>query len=310
MSISDAQLGRVVAHAMPGARLQAARPLGERTLLLALSGERRVVLRLAGPADAGAGDPLAAELAALGALRAEIDLPLPELLAHDLAGEAGTRYLLLSFLDGLPLPELVGDLGEEARYGLGRELGALAARVHGYTARAYGALDPAVPLDVGREPDDEAGDEDLRYAHARLDAAIAAARTAGELDSAGASRLVAWADEIAATGQPPCLTHGDLRPERVLLRRRERGWTIGGLVGWGFAQAWRPAWDHVAVMEHFAGPACFGLRVGYGSYYDESTERRYDQLREFALLPYRLVLYLEAGRADLALALLGEGELL
>jgi hypothetical protein len=42
--------------------------------------------------------------------------------------------------------------------------------------------------------------------------------------------------------------------------------------------------------------------------YDATTERRYDQVREFALTPYRLVLFLEAGRADLALALLQNPE--
>ena len=57
-----------------------------------------------------------------------------------------------------------------------------------------------------------------------------------------------------------------------------------------------------------ADNAYFSLRVGYGNAYDETTERRYDQLREFALRPYRLVLFLEAGRADLALALMQADE--
>jgi aminoglycoside phosphotransferase (APT) family kinase protein len=315
MNLSDAQLARLVAHAVPGARLAGAEPLGGRTLRLDFHGARPAVLRLAAPPDPGAGDPLAAELAALTALRAEIDLPVPELLAHDLRGDAGAPYLLTSYLEGMSLVEAIPATSEDHRYELGRALGALAARAHAYSAAAYGALDPAAPPEVRPElaardegePLADAGDEDVRYLLARLDAAAAAARAAGELDAAGEDQLRAWARaNVAPTGRPAALVHGDLRPERVLVRRRERRWALAGLAGWGFAQAWRPAWDHAALMEHFAGPDYFGLRVGYGNAYDETTERRYDQLREFALRPFRMVLFLEAGRPDLALPLAQE----
>lgn len=306
MQLTDTQLSAIIAHAMPGARLREAAAIGERTLALSL-GDRRAVLRLAGPPDPWAGDPLAAEAAVLTALRGEIDLPLPELLAHDDGAAAGAPYLLCSALDGIPLPDVIGELSEDQRYALGRELGALLARVHGYTTPAYGALSPASPpRPPSGDPDADHGDTDLRYLTARLDAAIADAQAAGDLDKAGADRLRDWgAGNLAGTGRPASLAHGDLRPERVLLRRRDRAWRVGGLTGWGFALAWRPAWDHVALLEHFAGPSYFSLRVGYGNAYDEHTERRYDQLREFALLPYRLILFLEAGRADLALGLVG-----
>lgn len=313
--ITDAQLDRIVARAMPGARLLGAEPLGERSLRLELGGARPAVLRLGGPPDPGAGDPLIAEAVALRALRAEIDLPLPELLAHDLEGADGAPYLLTSYIEGVSLPEALPALDEDQRYAVGRALGGALARVHTYVAAAYGALDPAAPPAPEREPPagraealDEADDADVRYLRARLDAAIAAAAEAGELDAAAAARVGAWvAGNLAGTGRPACLVHGDLRPSRLLLRRRGRGWALAGLTGWGFAMAWRPAWDHVGVMEHFAGDDYFGLRVGYGNAYDATTERRYDQLREFALAPFRLALFLEACRPDLALALIREG---
>jgi aminoglycoside phosphotransferase (APT) family kinase protein len=314
MQLPDAQLARIVAHAMPGARLLGAEPLGERTLLLELREGRRAVLRLGAPADPGAGDPLRAELAALTALQGEIDLPLPAVLAHDLAGDAGAPYLLTSYLEGMSLVEAIGAMAEEQRYEVGQALGAALARIHGYAARAYGALDPADPpaippdaavaRDDAGEPLTDAGDEDVRYLLARLDASVQTAREAGELDAEGEQRIAAWAREhVAPTGRPAALVHGGLQPDRILVRRRERRWVLGGLAGWGFAQAWRPAWDHAAVQEQFAGADYFGLRVGYGNAYDETTERRYDQLREFALRPYRMALFLEAGRPDLALAL-------
>jgi aminoglycoside phosphotransferase (APT) family kinase protein len=299
----------ILAHAMPGARLGDAVSLGDRTLLLSLGERRRVVLRLGAEADAWAGDPLAAEAAALTALRAEIDLAVPELLAYDDGAGMGQPYLLCSHLEGVPLPDALGEIDEEARYVLGRELGAIMARVHGYAAASYGPLSPANPPSPRRAPAKageitESRSDDVDYLAARVEHGLAAALAAGELDGAAAEGLRAWmSTNLAGSGQAACLVHGDLRPERVLLRRRERAWRVAGLVGWGFAQGWRPGWDHAGLMEHFAGPDHFGLRVGYGNAYDESTERRYDQLREFALLPFRLALFLEAGRADLALGL-------
>jgi len=318
MTLSDAQLGRIVAHALPGARLVEAEPMGGRTLRLELRGRRPAVLRLAAPADRWAGDPLAAEAAALIAMRAEIDLPLPELLAHDLDGAAGAPFLLLSYLEGTSLVEALPALGHEQRYELGRALGAVMARVHAYAAAAYGPLDPAAPPalpdEEPRGPADEedetglvpASGADVAYLRRRILDGVDAALAARELDPAGAERIATWLEgNLAGTGRPAALVNGDLRPERVLVRRRERGWSIAGLSGWGFAQAWRPAWDHAALAEQFAGDDYFDLRVGYGNAYDATTERRYDQTREFALVPFRLALFLEAGRPGLGLGLVG-----
>jgi hypothetical protein len=207
-------------------------------------------------------------------------------------------------------------MSPEGRYELGRALGALLARVHQYVATGYGPLDSAAPLELGHDApgppgDDEVGlvevaSADAAYLRRRLLGDVDAALAAGELLAADAARLSAWAaGNLAGTGRPAALVHGDLRPERVLVRRRERGWSIAGLTGWGFAQAWRPAWDHAGLAEHFAGEDYFDLRVGYGNAYDETTERRYDQTREFALAPFRVALFLEAGRPDLALGLVG-----
>jgi aminoglycoside phosphotransferase (APT) family kinase protein len=300
--ITNAELHTLLATALPGARLATTRVLGDRTVLLEFADRHRLVLRLPAPPDPQSGDLLAAEALALQALRPEIDLPIPEVRTY-----SPGAYLLMHYREGVPLPEIAPELSEEQRYVLGGELGALLARIHAYTAPAYGPLSPAQPpvQPSRRDPIVQPSQRDgSAYAHARLTQAIAAALEAGEIEAAGADALHAWlAGNLAGAGQPACLVHGDLRPERVLVRRTNRGWAVAGLVGWGFAQAWRPGWDHVALLEHFAGPVYFSLRVGYGNAYEAAVERAADQLREFALLPYRLALYLEAGRADLALGL-------
>ncbi len=308
--ISDLQLERLLTQAMPGARIAAAELLGERTVRLDLRTGRPLVLRLAGPEDVGAGDPLAAEALALQALQAEIDLPLPAVLASDFEGVNGRPYLLTSYLEGMTLNEALPAMLEEQRYGIGRELGSLIARVHSYSCAAYGALDAKHPPVIGSE---QAGwvadDADVRYMRARSETALQIAIAEHEIDQDGAERLAAWvATNLVGSGRAPCLVHGDLRPAGILVQRRERGWRLAGLVGWGCAMAWRPAWDHAAISEQFAGEVYFSLRVGYGNAYDVTTERRYDQLRPFALAPFRLLLWIEAGRADLALALLEREE--
>ncbi|NJN19231.1 MAG: aminoglycoside phosphotransferase family protein [Oscillochloris sp.] len=305
--ISETQVARILAVAQPGARLLAVQPLGERTLMLELQPGKPLVLRLGDTADRWAGDPLRSEVIALEALRAEIDLPLPQVIAADDGSLAEVPFLLLSYLEGTTLLELHSALDEDSLYAVGGALAELIVRVHGYSVPNYGRLDAVAAPQLNADLP-FAGDADVQYLARRIDVALVDALAAGEIDQVGVERIRSWVGgNLAGSGRPACLVHGDLRPERVLLRRRERGWAIAGLTGWGYAQAWRPAWDHAALFEQFAGREYFSLRVGYGNAYDGATERHYDQLREFALQPYRLVLYLEAGRADLALALCGDG---
>ncbi len=333
MPFTREQVIAILAHAFPGVPARDAQVLGKRSILLTLSDQRRVVLRGPAATDDWAGDPLAAEARALQVLRGEIDLPLPQLLSYAPKGEPmGKPYLLLSYLEGEPLPQIIAQLNEEQRYAIGRDLGALMTRVHAHTAPTYGVLpaegwslatsmpEPTRPANQGRRsaknqrsasvpsrPLAPTSSDDVDYLAERLHQALDAALAAGELDTSASEQILAWLHQtLAPSNQRACLLHGDLRPERVLLRRRASSWQIAGLLGWSYALAWRPAWDHVTLQEAGNSSDYFSLRVGYGNAYDAAVERAYDQLRELALQPYRMVLYLEAGRADLALGLLAD----
>lgn len=323
MTHTHVQLEAILARALPGERLRATESLGARTWLLSTGERRRAVLRLPTEADPWAGPPHEAEALALQALAAELDSRLPALLAHE-PGPAG--FTLLSYLEGQPLPLMIEQLSEDERYAIGRELGGLLARVHAYAPEGYGQLQAGSRIALSRvvrEPPAETDSQprslrvsvdptpsetlltderDQHYLLTRLDAALDSAVGEGALSAPDGARVAEWARaNLASSGQPPCLAHGDLAPERVLVRRRERGWAISGLIGWGAALAWRPSWDHVTMQGAFAEDQYFGVRAGYGNAYDDLTERRYDQLRDFALLPYRLVLALEADLPALAL---------
>lgn len=274
-----------------------ARQLGEHTHALSLSDQRQVVVRL--------GD-VAAEEAALRKLASEIDLPVPELLGSNHDGSvAGQPWLLRSYLAGTPLPDVIATLDEGARYALGRRLGEIMARVHTLACERYGVL-------VGKDPYATTRD-DLAYTSLRAEAAIARVDQLVALPQPGAPNtdpepllptqlvadLRAWfAQQYDATGRKAALVHGDLRPEHILVRQARQTanarFQISGVLSWKHALGWAPGWDHVCLLETASDSAYFGLRVGYGESYDEVTQRMAEQVREYALLPYRLILELEA----------------
>jgi aminoglycoside phosphotransferase (APT) family kinase protein len=267
----DLSIPKILAEALPGVAVTNTAPLGAHSQLLALSDGQRVVLR--------AGD-VSAEAPALELLTGEIDLPLPALVA------AGEGWLLRSHLSGTPLPEALAGIDEAGRYALGRKIGETLHRVHRIRAPRYGALAGDDPL---------ASRDDMAYIVRRAEAGVAAARACGAIDEELAEQLRAWfARQYAATNRAPALVHGSPRPEHILVRAREGRPALSGIVGWARAQGWAPGWDHARLAESFAGDAFFALRVGYAEAYEDLTELADEQVREYALLPYRLLLHLEA----------------
>jgi aminoglycoside phosphotransferase (APT) family kinase protein len=335
-------LTTIISNAL-GETIRESAQLGERTWLVMTSDRRRVVVRLPGADDGWSGAPHEAEATALRALAREVEPLLPELLAHEpgAAGYTLLSYCEGQSLD-LVIDELSEDNRYAVGRSLGSLLArvhAYAGEEYGpFTSASRLALSRVVKSDTGAEAgglgdsqmegqspfkraipnsqsqtsqlpnppisDTPLDERDLRYTLERLARALDASIAEGSLASSDAERLLSWAQEnMVSSGQPPCLVHGDLLPERVLVRKRDKQWLLSGIIGWGSALAWRPAWDHVVFQGAFAEQRYFSVRAGYGNAYDDLTNRAYDQVREFALLPYRLILMLEAGRADLALGL-------
>jgi aminoglycoside phosphotransferase (APT) family kinase protein len=284
MVLSTEQLEAIVARALPGERLRDWRALARDRYALALAGGERLCAQLyTSPAEAAA----AAE--ALRLLRGEVDLPIPQLRASDPDGETvGVPYLLTSEADGESLAQAAARIAEEQLYGLGRRLGEVVQRVHRLACPRYGALGEQEP---------GAGGDERGYVLARLECDAQRCGELGLLDREAADAIVAWFErEFKPAGRKPALLHGGLGPGQILVRQSESGWRISALLGWGHALGWSPAWDHVTFLEAAGGARLFSLRVGYGNGYDEQTHRAYEQVREHALLPYRLLLALRQVR--------------
>jgi aminoglycoside phosphotransferase (APT) family kinase protein len=280
MTLTKQQLEAIVNRALPGEQLREWRALPDDRYALAVANGERLNVQVYESAEQAA---TAAE--ALSLLRGEIDLPTPQLRANDAAGDTvGVPYLLLSNMAGEPLEQALPRIGDEQLYMLGRRLGETICRVHRLICDHYGQL--------GGEPIE--GQDERSYVLARLERDVRRCGELGLLDRRTGAELTTWfAQGFQPVGRQPALVYGQMNPRTILVQQSERGWKITGLLGWGQALGWSPAWDHVTLLDAADQERYFGLRVGYGNGYDDNTTRTYEQVREHALAPYRILLMLD-----------------
>jgi len=287
MALTKQQIETILERALPGDALREWRALPDDRYALAIDGGERLNVQVYDSTEQAA---TAAE--ALGLLRGEIDLPIPQLRANDASGDTiGVPYLLLSDLAGEPLEQALPRIGDEQLYKLGRRLGETLCRVHRLICERYGQLS-GEPINA---------EDERSYVLERLDRAVRRGGELGLLDRRTGAELTEWFEQqFQPIGRQPALVYAGMNPRTILVQQAERGWWISGLTGWGQALGWSPAWDHVTLLDATEEPRYFGLRVGYGNGYDDNTTRTYEQVREHALAPYRMLLMLD--RMQLAYA--------
>ena len=292
MKLTKQQLETIIDRALPGDALREWRALPDHRYALAVAGGDRLNVQVYGSTEHAA-----TAAAALDLLRGEVDLPIPQLRANDAVGDTvGVPYLLLSDLAGEPLEQALPQMGDEQLYKLGRRLGEIICRVHRLSCERYGQLS-------GKQID---ADDERGYVLAWLDRSVRRCGELGLLDRRTGAELTEWFElYFQPVGRQPALVYGAISPRTILVRQAERGWWISGLTGWGQALGWSPAWDHVTLLDATEEPRYFGLRVGYGNGYDDNTTRTYEQVREHALAPYRMLLMLDRmqlahARSDIA----------
>ncbi len=273
------ELRRDSIEAALGVRIREAVSLGSDRWLLALAdGERGIAQRFA------SADALAYAEAALNRLRGEIDLPIPQVRLLNIAHAApDDHWALFTGISGDPLARKLPQIADEALYQIGVRLGQVVYRIHRVAGGRYGAL-------VGDDPC--AADEERHYVLARLERDLAdaiALNAMGHVEAADVRRAL---QAFIPPGRQAALLNGGLSLETLLVTQRDGRWTLGGVLGWEHALSWCPAWEHVTFLDACEGQRCFSLRVGYGNGYDQQTQRAYEQVREPALRPYRVLLAL------------------
>jgi hypothetical protein len=282
MHLTREQLEHLVMAALPGERLREHNTLGTRRVLLRLASGEAYDLHLFADQTAASN---AAQ--ALRRLRGEIDLPIPMVHASDTTGElAGVPCLIASSLEGQPLADARPRLGEEQLHLIGQRLGDLAYRVHRLACSQYGR--------IANQADAPALTDEQAYVLARLATQLPAVIEANLLTSEQAKKLEDWFQQrFQPIGSGIALTIGSFAMHDILVRQSGSGWVLAGLLGWEHATGWCPAWDHTIFLDAARDSRYFALRIGYGKAYDDLTARTYEQVREGALRPYRMLLALE-----------------
>lgn len=273
------ELRREPIEAALGRRIREAVSLGGDRWMLALADGDRAIVQQYASADA-----LATAEAALGRLRGEIDLPLPQIRRLDVADAAlEGHWALFTGVSGDPLARKLPQIADEALYQIGVRLGQVVYRIHRVAGGRYGAL-------TGNDPC--AADEERQYILARLEHDLAEAVALHAMSNEEAADVRRALQAFIPPGRQAALLNGGLSPETLLVTQRDGRWTLSGILGWEHALSWCPAWEHVTFLEACEGQQCFSLRVGYGNGYDNETQRAYEQVREPALRPYRALLAL------------------
>jgi hypothetical protein len=279
VDLSRDQLAALAARAGEQLKEYRAHPGGRYTIGVA-GGERLGVLVFATRHKAQVAN------AALDMLRAELDLPLPQVRAADPDGAAaGVPALLVSDMPGEPLDIVAGRIPDQQLYALGRRIGEAAYRIHRVACARYGALAGDDPL---------AADDERGYGLGRAAAALVAAEESGVLEDEDIAVARDWFDtNFAPSNARPALVSGGLAPAALLVRPAGNSWSLSSITRCDTAIGWSPAWEHALFFDAASESRFFSLRVGYGNAYDAATQRTYEQVRESALRPYRALLALE-----------------
>lgn len=247
LALDTAELAELLAPAFPGRAVLAASPLAgglvNTNYRVTVAGRAAdIVVRVY------TRDPAACQIEYDVLRRVLGNVPAPEVLYADLAGERGGRpYLILTFIEGTKLTDILaaGDPTECAA--AGRAAGRGLAAIHQFTFPAAGFFGPGLavtaPLDVS--PDGYRG-----YIAAFL-AGLAGERL-GATDATALARLAAEQAELVVWDGAPALIHADYKPQNLLVRRAGPGWALAAALDWEFAFAGAPLFDLGTLLRYRA----------------------------------------------------------
>lgn len=160
-------------------------------------------------------------------------VPVPEaLLIEPEAGRFAYPYIVLSWMNGVPLIDALADLPPEEAPGLAAALGEVAAHIGSFTFQEPGLLGPdlsiAEPLVIGPEG--------LRRFLGEM---LIEGRAGGRLEPALKARLLAQieacAEELAPLAGERSLIHADYKDGNILVQRGPDGWRVTAVLDWEFA---------------------------------------------------------------------------
>lgn len=167
--------------------------------------------------------------------------PVPETLYADPEAARFTHpYIVLSWMEGAPLVDILPTLAPGEADSLAAALGAVAARIGSFTFPEPGMLGPDLTI---REPL-VIGPEGLRhYLREMLVETRAATRLGADLTRRLLIVIEAQADALAPLADQSALIHADYKDGNILVARGAGGWRVTAVLDWEFAFAGASVFD-------------------------------------------------------------------
>ncbi len=168
-------------------------------------------------------------------------VPSPTVLYADTAARFRLPWMLMSWVEGVPLPVALASLPSDEAPSLAAALGAAAAAIGAFTFPASGFFGP--DLTITEPLDAPAGMTRGRLRYLLFEAR-AGERLGADLTARLWSLVEACASELDALAGRVSLVHADFRDSNLLVARDGGAWRVSGVLDWEFA---------------FAGPSLFDL---------------------------------------------------
>jgi Ser/Thr protein kinase RdoA (MazF antagonist) len=160
-------------------------------------------------------------------------VPAPEALyVEPEAGRFAYPYIVLSWMDGVPLIDALVGLPPAEAPDLAAALGAVAAQIGSFTFAEPGFLGP----DLAIRERVVIGPEGLRqYLRAMLLDGLGGERLGPALTGRLLAQVEGCADELEPLAGARSLIHADYKDGNILVRRTPEGWRVTAVLDWEFA---------------------------------------------------------------------------
>lgn len=168
-------------------------------------------------------------------------VPVPEVLyVEPQAGRFTHPYIVLSWMEGVPLIDALPTLAADEAGSLAAALGAVAAGIGSFSFPEPGLLGPDLticePLEIGPKGLRE-------YLRQMLIEGRAGDRLGADLTRRLLAVIEARADELAPLAGQSALIHADYKDGNILVARGVDGWRVTAVLDWEFAFAGASVFD-------------------------------------------------------------------
>ena len=226
------------------------------------------------------------ETAAIDAISAHTDVPVPQIMAQSSHTERDQHYIITRYIGSGRLPDLPW-LADSAQMAIGQQLGEYLAQIHGLKMGFYGNLTSSTAQNAISVP------KEADFTLPIFQNLLTQARRKGVLTSEEEAKVQTYVDHSIGllTESIPSLIHGDMIDANILIDSIGGSTVISGILDFEHSRAWSPEVDFTKLLDirlrEYPLLADRFLDVylhNMGITGPSASERFFDRLRLFRLL--------------------------